>query len=1126
MHSDDSALLEPWSILPSRALCRTISGRGLNCPLLCLVTHFCTNPWDCGLPSSEPDAAHSYHAHACHDICGCSTPGHLCAPAYHSCPCSGAWQWSCGRQDIADLPAWLLLKLQARPCFIWPCRCPYCFRSWTASLRPRPGPLPFLAGLADTYPGDPAPWLSSGRSAMPPRHDHRAQPWSEEQVSRLDCTTLHPGAEAICVGGVHFASLRGRLLLVLPHAQGTHSSDEFSYNVRIVGQSCGKVYSISRDHLESPDDDTPRPRVQDDGLLGPRLRWILFPPPLTLFTAPVLLGWRHLPQADSFFWRKDVEDHALARYTTGATAAVDPGEAMDAATMSSESFEEVLIEEPDIEQPAAPADGYEAEEEMSGMSGPAATAPLAEEEMPIYIQAGDVRLSSHDYHDDDYPTRPATAKRHRSRSRHRSSVKHHAATDVATPAEPASSSRGAFPPEPPVPEPSVASVASDAAVKTATATTSAWTIPQWARKAINKRLKERRARVPSEEPPPRPRGKSIWFMSEDEAEDAGLVQQGRSSHIPRVEDPAVPDAARSSRDAYMNAVCQLTLAWISSHLCLTAPPVPLPSPRFGETRLGLHWSAAVAHSALVSCVCLMSSSLGACAHGSGQLGIEPPSWLLDDMPNFWQKGPSSWSSSAAFCLVRLSRLRLIHDQTNTCLTGHPPQISAIHNIRMQLEIACIRPAPQRAALLSLHPDLSLPSWSRPPPLLCVRGLLHLKQAPIRFSLITRRPVRLLSSSTFTLWTDVPRPQFMLHALYRRVVLLHTSSVTVFGSAALSMNFPFLAGLCLKHTSTLCSCGVRLVQCISLLARPPWHLVRHRQRRLPLVPGAASDPQRTLHLHRCRNGPPGCQESRTLWTTSSIVRLRKWRHRIPTIRQLWQDLEAPDQAPVVASKVWRTFTRAVQRKDRMMMMTPSTVKLLDCRHWRIPQLRHVPWLIVMQLPGEATRGEACLPRRHQLTLFRQNPLTPFPRLRHCIRLLSAGLTWVPRTSTHSVTFRWIWFFAPRRLISSVLDTGSSPSAVRQVGPLKHPACVQNLCSLPLCFLLPLIGADPQHSSYLPTERSLSQVPPWQLAALHSARAVMFLTYEAENAPLWHLADLPATLEPSCVCAWSALLAIAS
>ncbi|CAE7757576.1 unnamed protein product, partial [Symbiodinium necroappetens] len=257
--------------------------------------------------------------------------------------------------------------------------------------------------------------------------------------------------------------------------------------------------------------------------------WKLFPPPLTLFTAPVLLGWRHLPQADSFFWRKDVEDHALARYTTDATTAVDPGEAMDAATMSSESFEEVLIEEPDIEQPVAPAEGYEAEEEMSGMSGPAANAPLAEEEMPIYIQAGDVRLSSHDYHDDDYPTRPATAKRHRSRSRHRSSMKHHAATDVATPAEPASSSHGAFPPEPPVPEPSVASVASDAAVKTATATTSAWTIPQWARKAINKRLKERRARVPSEEPPPRPRGKSIWFMSEDEAEDAGLVQQGRSS---------------------------------------------------------------------------------------------------------------------------------------------------------------------------------------------------------------------------------------------------------------------------------------------------------------------------------------------------------------------------------------------------------------------------------------------------------------------------------------------------------------------------------------------------------------------------------------------------------------------
>ena len=164
-----------------------------------------------------------------------------------------------------------------------------------------------------------------------------------------------------------------------------------------------------------------------------------------------------------------------------------------------------------------------------------------------------------------------------------------------------------------------------------------------------------------------------------------------------------------------------------------------------------------------------------------------------------------------------------------------------------------------------------------------------------------------------------------------------------------------------------------------------------------------------------------------------------------------------------------------------------------------------------------RGPSTL--RHQLTivlLFQQTTLTPFPRLRHCIRPLSAGLIWAPRTSTRSVTFRWVWFFAPRRLIFSVLDAGSSPSAMRKVGPLKHHACVQNMGSLPLCFLLPWLGADPWHSSCQSTVQSSSQVPPWQLAALHGARVVSLLTYETENAPLGPLTYLPAILEPSCMC----------
>ncbi|OLQ03023.1 hypothetical protein AK812_SmicGene14074 [Symbiodinium microadriaticum] len=116
--------------------------------------------------------------------------------------------------------------------------------------------------------------------------------------------------------------------------------------VRVIGQQPSKIYAINRDHLESPDDDTPRPRVQDDGLLGPRLRWRLYPPPLTLFTAPVLLGWRHLPQADSFFWRRDVEDSALAKYSGGDSIAAHSDVRVDDATQSPDSFEDVLVEEP------------------------------------------------------------------------------------------------------------------------------------------------------------------------------------------------------------------------------------------------------------------------------------------------------------------------------------------------------------------------------------------------------------------------------------------------------------------------------------------------------------------------------------------------------------------------------------------------------------------------------------------------------------------------------------------------------------------------------------------------------------------------------------------------------------
>ena len=160
---------------------------------------------------------------------------------------------SCGRLVTADLPGERSFQY---PVLLQWCRC-----CSAVSLLPVPRSLLVASFI----------W-----PAMGPRRDHRAQPWTAEQVSQLGCTTLHVGAEAICVGGVHFPTLRGRLLLITPPAAGSHESDAYSYGVRIAADPYGKVYTVSRDHLESPDEDTPRPQAQDDGLLGPRLRWQLF----------------------------------------------------------------------------------------------------------------------------------------------------------------------------------------------------------------------------------------------------------------------------------------------------------------------------------------------------------------------------------------------------------------------------------------------------------------------------------------------------------------------------------------------------------------------------------------------------------------------------------------------------------------------------------------------------------------------------------------------------------------------------------------------------------------------------------------------------------------------------------
>ena len=528
-------------------------------------------------------------------------------------------------------------------------RAPFVFSGWARAgslvrLSPGTGSIPDCSG-------DLVPWLSPGWNTMPPRRDHRAKPWTAEQVSRLDCTTLHPGAEAICVAGVHFATLRGRLLLVLPHAEGTHSSDEFSYNVRIVGQSGGKVYAVNRDHLESPDDDTPRPRVLDDGLLGPRLRWKLYPPPLTLFTAPVLLDWRHLPRADSFFWRKDIEDSALAKYSFAGTDGARPGAATDDAAQSSESFEEVLVEEPGTERPISLA----------------AASRSPEDELPISVQAGDLTLCS-----DDYMTASAEAAQRRSRSRRRRTSRRSprpgrsrspASSTRATrairtsehdvPVEPASSSCIAAFSLPSSAALSGTEAPTISTTSSASAKPTKWTIPQWARKAINKRVREKQAHQAPEPPPQRPQGKSIWFVPDDVAEPA--VSTAGSSRFPRAGEPAGSGRADSAAAAYKSAmrnslltsrrfrVSWLLPACFSHHCCLATLYESLPLLRFGEARLGLRWPAAVTHFASVNCIRIRSGCLHACLSESGPLGIELPNWLLEGMPDFWPEGSSPWS---------------------------------------------------------------------------------------------------------------------------------------------------------------------------------------------------------------------------------------------------------------------------------------------------------------------------------------------------------------------------------------------------------------------------------------------------------------------------------------------------
>ena len=130
---------------------------------------------------------------------------------------------------------------------------------------------------------------------MPQRLRDVAQDAPEEEmievaVEREEPTLLlgplSAGSEAKITGG-HHAHLLGAHVLILP------SPDAHSRNVRLlVGSRAQKrrTFTIDIRNLEA----CPGSRAPADDGLTPRLRWQLYPPPLTIFSAKFLLGWMSL----------------------------------------------------------------------------------------------------------------------------------------------------------------------------------------------------------------------------------------------------------------------------------------------------------------------------------------------------------------------------------------------------------------------------------------------------------------------------------------------------------------------------------------------------------------------------------------------------------------------------------------------------------------------------------------------------------------------------------------------------------------------------------------------------------------------------------------------------------------
>ena len=138
-------------------------------------------------------------------------------------------------------------------------------------------------------------WSWTFFCSMPQRLRDAAQDAPEEELIEVAVEPEEPtllleplsaGSEAIITGG-HHAHLLGAHELVLP------SPDAHSRNVRLIAGTRAKkrrTFTIDIRNLEA----CPGSRASADDGLTPRLRWQLYPPPLTIFSAKFLLGWMSL----------------------------------------------------------------------------------------------------------------------------------------------------------------------------------------------------------------------------------------------------------------------------------------------------------------------------------------------------------------------------------------------------------------------------------------------------------------------------------------------------------------------------------------------------------------------------------------------------------------------------------------------------------------------------------------------------------------------------------------------------------------------------------------------------------------------------------------------------------------